>query len=78
MTVDTIKRHAFADSTLLHRIGAYLEDLAARRALGRQIRETRLELSRLSDRELADLGIHRSNISRIAREATLAQGAKNA
>lgn len=38
----------------------------ARRAVFVQTRE---ELMRLSDRDLADLGIHRSNIVAIAREA---------
>ncbi|MEM9047244.1 MAG: DUF1127 domain-containing protein [Pseudomonadota bacterium] len=78
MTADTIRRHAFAESRLLQRIGAYLETLAEERARNRIIRETRIELSKLSDRELADLGIHRAAIPRIAREATLAQEANRA
>ncbi|WP_116084382.1 DUF1127 domain-containing protein [Tropicimonas sp. IMCC34011] len=32
-------------------------------------RQTRRELSNLTDRELADLGMHRSNIEGISREA---------
>ncbi|MEM9198840.1 MAG: DUF1127 domain-containing protein [Pseudomonadota bacterium] len=69
MTTTSIKRIAFADSVLLQRIGRYLEEHAARQERARQIRETRRELSRLSDRELADLGMHRAGIPRIAREA---------
>lgn len=34
-----------------------------------QFKQTVRELSRLSDYELADLGIHRSEIPRVAREA---------
>jgi len=36
----------------------------------RRFRETRNELSRLSHRELADLGISRTDITTIARQAT--------
>lgn len=35
----------------------------------RVYRETMLELSNLSDRELADLGLHRSNLRSVAYEA---------
>ncbi|WP_376780373.1 DUF1127 domain-containing protein [Paracoccus jeotgali] len=43
-----------------------LQEARARRAVYRQ---TVTELSHLSNRELADLGIHRSMITRIATEA---------
>ncbi|WP_255435669.1 DUF1127 domain-containing protein [Paracoccus sp. S1E-3] len=43
-----------------------LQEARARRAVYRQ---TVSELSNLSNRELADLGIHRSMITRIATEA---------
>jgi uncharacterized protein YjiS (DUF1127 family) len=35
----------------------------------RKFRETYNELSRLSSRELADLGIHRGEIERVAKQA---------
>ena len=34
----------------------------------RRVRETVSELNRLSNRELADLGIHRGDIERVARQ----------
>lgn len=43
-------------------------DLQDRAAARRVYRQTVHELSELSDRELADLGIARSNISSVARE----------
>lgn len=46
-----------------------LRDYMARRALYRQACD---ELHALTNRELADLGIHRSEIPRIAREAAQA------
>ncbi|MCL6285370.1 DUF1127 domain-containing protein [Ruegeria sp. 2012CJ41-6] len=49
---------------------AGLEALKARFANYRLYRQTVSELSALSDRDLADLGIHRSMIRRIAMEAS--------
>ncbi len=48
---------------------AALETLKLRFARYRIYRETLLELSELSERELADLGLHRSMIKRIATQA---------
>lgn len=44
-------------------------DLAARLARHRLYRATRDELGALSDRDLADLGLHRAMIDDVAREA---------
>jgi uncharacterized protein YjiS (DUF1127 family) len=46
-----------------------LARLASHFAARRRYHETRRELGALSDRDLMDLGIHRSNISDIAAEA---------
>ena len=48
---------------------AAMIDLRARMARHRLYRQTRHELAVLSDRELADLGLHRSEIGRIAWQA---------
>ncbi len=52
--------------TFFHHKGDQLRHAQARR---RVYRDTLHELSRLTDRDLADLGIPRSNIRRLAREA---------
>jgi uncharacterized protein YjiS (DUF1127 family) len=44
--------------------------LSARLARYRNYRRTLNELAALSDRDLTDMGIHRSNIQDIAREAS--------
>lgn len=49
-----------------HQIRAFLEQRAARRALHRRVVD---ELHASSDRDLADLGFHRSEIPCIARQA---------
>lgn len=48
---------------------AFLEDLKLRFARHRVYRRTVSELSALSNRELADLGLHRSMIRRVAMQA---------
>ncbi|SEA46467.1 DUF1127 domain-containing protein [Rubrimonas cliftonensis] len=45
---------------------AHVEDWARRREA---YHETLAELSALSDRDLADIGFHRSDLPRVAREA---------
>ena len=46
-----------------------LNTLAERRARRRVFNATRDELMSLSNRELADLGLYRADIARVAREA---------
>ncbi|WP_299724943.1 DUF1127 domain-containing protein [uncultured Tateyamaria sp.] len=52
-------------ATLAH----YFEAAAARHATRRVYKTTLRELQALSNRELADLGLHRSELSRVAWEA---------
>lgn len=51
---------------IIDRVRSALADLAARSRRARAYRTTFNELTVLSSRELADLGIHRSEIKRIA------------
>lgn len=51
------------------RFRAVIADVVDRAARKKVYRTTVLELNNLSSRELADLGIHRSEIKRIAYEA---------
>lgn len=51
------------------RVRAVIADVVDRAARKKVYRTTVLELNNLSGRELADLGIHRSEIKRIAYEA---------
>jgi len=66
---------AYANTTraapvgLLDRIAQIYRTLAEATARRRIYRQTRRELNALTARELADLGIHRSQITRIALEA---------
>lgn len=66
---------AFATETrsinagIVDRMSAYARGIAARYSQYRVYRQTVVELSRLTARELDDLGIHRSMISSIAHEA---------
>jgi uncharacterized protein YjiS (DUF1127 family) len=52
------------------RIRSILQTLKTRRTQNRLFRETLHELSSLSNRELADLGISRTEIRHIARETS--------
>lgn len=54
---------------LAGRLDAIRQDLSARLARYRLYRRTLDELAALSDRDLADLGLHRSQIRDVAREA---------
>ncbi|MEM7471356.1 MAG: DUF1127 domain-containing protein [Pseudomonadota bacterium] len=58
-----------AQNTVFDRVRAVIADLTERAARAKVYRTTRDELKNLSNRELADLGIHRSEIKRIAYEA---------
>ena len=58
-----------AQGALASRIDGLMIDLRARLARRRTYLRTVAELQALSDRELADLGLHRSEIGRVARQA---------
>lgn len=58
-----------APSGLMAHIQAFFVDMKARRARSRVYRETLAELSRLSTRELEDLGMAKADIRRVAYEA---------
>ena len=66
-------RSAPALDTLRRRFGKALAEITAWRARRALYRQTMFELSTLTDRDLADLGIARCDIRRIARDAS--QGA---
>ncbi len=55
-------------ATLLDRVGTYFASLREDWAKARQVERTYNELSALSDAELADIGIHRTDILQISRE----------
>lgn len=58
--------HGFGLTARLAGLRAEWDAWRARRALFRQTYD---ELAALSDRELADIGLHRTEIGRVAREA---------
>jgi uncharacterized protein YjiS (DUF1127 family) len=62
-------RSAPALDTLRRRFGTALADFAAWRARRALYRQTFVELSTLTDRDLADLGFARCDIPRIARDS---------
>jgi uncharacterized protein YjiS (DUF1127 family) len=64
MAQSAAQRQGFAD-----RLEALREKFGARMHRFRVYRATRLELERLTDRELSDLGLNRSMIRALAREA---------
>lgn len=57
------------EAGIVQRIVALARDIQDAYQRRRVFNETLRELSALSGRELADLGIHRSMITRVAREA---------
>lgn len=59
----------FDGLALGQRAGHLRESLSARLTWYRNYRRTLDELAQLSDRDLADLGMHRSLIREVAREA---------
>ena len=65
---DVAQRNDLVERTL-GTIARYLDTAAERHATRRIYRTTLRELSALSNRELADLGLHRSELKRIAWEA---------
>lgn len=58
-----------ANAGIVDRIAAFFKTAAERNVQYRIFRQTVNELSALSTRDLADLGIHRGNIKSIAMEA---------
>ncbi len=67
-TVSNARPNAIVD-----RIRAMLRDFGAELVRRRVYRTTLSELTNLSNRELADLGMHRSELRRIAHEAAYGQ-----
>ena len=57
------------DSGIRGRLTAFFAGIQENRARNAVYRQTIRELNALTERDLADLGIHRSMITRIAREA---------
>ena len=57
------------ESGILRRLSAMVANFREARQRGRVFRQTLRELNALTERELADLGIARSMITRIAHEA---------
>ncbi|MGB0960969.1 MAG: DUF1127 domain-containing protein [Halocynthiibacter sp.] len=70
--VNTVRTHDFG---LLEGISSYFTALNASFAQYRAYRQTVAELSELSNRELADLGLSRSGIKRIALESVYGKNA---
>lgn len=61
--------HAGAANGVLDHIAALLRDWREGARLRRAVEQTRRELDRLSDRELADLGLTRWEIDQVARRS---------
>lgn len=64
-----IETQTLPSGALKARFSQWLEQFSEQRKLAREYRRTFNELDALRDRELADLGIARADISRIARES---------
>ncbi len=69
MAYATQTDRALGGATLTQRLGGARGTLAERFARYRTYRKTLNELAQLSDRDLADLGVHRADIAGIARDA---------
>lgn len=65
MTLSNILNAPFAEN----RFDAFRQEMRARYGAWKVYRQTRDELGALSDRELTDLGLHRSGIRAVALEA---------
>lgn len=72
MTDATPSRQALAGTPLWQRLGALPASLAERAARQRLYRATTSELQALGDRDLADLGLQRSQIREVAAAAAQA------
>ena len=69
MAFVTQTRRSTAGDSLGQRLAAIRQDLSDRLARRRLYRRTVSELAALSDRDLADLGLHRASIEEVAYEA---------
>ncbi len=69
MTFMTQDSRSVGGTSLWQRLSDLTASLAQRRAQDRAYRSTVRELSALSSRDLADMGIHRAGIHAIARQA---------
>ena len=67
--MSTLTQTLFAGNTLAERFATFRAELADKMAKRKVYRKTYAELSNLSARELADLGISPANIGQIAYEA---------
>ena len=67
MAYVTHNDRALGGASIGHTLSTLTANLAHRFAQFRAHRSTLNELAQLSDRELADIGIHRANISTVAR-----------
>jgi uncharacterized protein YjiS (DUF1127 family) len=67
MAVYDHSRLQYEPSPLAMRLGRILPDVVGRLAAWNDARVTRNALSRLSDRELEDIGLNRGDIEEIAR-----------
>lgn len=70
-----IARRSDLIERILGTVARVFEAAAERRAKQRVFSTTLRELNRLSNRELADLGLHRSELKRVAWEAANEAGA---
>lgn len=64
-----VTHSTYANTGLMQRLTSLFADLKQRRAQYRVYRTTLKELQTLTSRELADLGLHRSEIRRVAYHA---------
>ncbi len=64
----TVANTTFANVTVADRVRGFIADFKAAQALRAEYTATYNELDSLTDRDLADLGIARSNIASIVRE----------
>lgn len=69
MTMAHVTNTSYSQTGLVHRVAGMIADLKQRYAAYRVYRTTLRELQQLSTRELADLGLSRSEIRRVAYHA---------
>ena len=71
MAYMTHNDHAFGGASIWQPLAALKANLAQRLVQYRAYRSTVDELAMLTDRELADLGIHRADIHAVAQDAAV-------